>query len=157
MKFVWTIVVVGLVAACAQIEPTQQQTNEAPPAAAAVPTKPPVQQPVKAPAATAAVVEPAIDYSKLNPIQLQFDRMVIKLEADEKEIISKLVSRAQAASRIVITGYCDRQQIGNAKDAAIARAVAVREEFVKHGVSAKKFRIKYVTEAANKHMAEIQF
>ena len=143
----------ALVAACAQTEPVQQQQTSEPPAPA-VPAKP-VQPVAKAPAPTMA--EEVIDYTTLNPVPLQFEKMAIKLEPDEKEIIAKLVSRAQAAPRIVITGYCDRQQIGNAKDAAIARAVAVREEFVKHGVPARKFRIKYLTEAANKHMVEIQF
>lgn len=152
-SFICVLAVAAFTAACAQVQPVAQDSVETP--VATNPVKP-ASQPVKAPAPV-VLEEKKVDYSTLNPVPIPFEQMSIKLDTEDREIISQLVSRAQAAQRIVLTGYCDRQQIGNAKDAAIARAVAVREEFVKQGVSGKKIRIKYVTEAAGKHMVEIQF
>lgn len=92
-----------------------------------------------------------------NPVVISFERLSIKLDDQTRKLIAQQTDRAKASGRLVITGFCDRHQVGNARDAAIARAGAVRDELVKLGVPTKKIQIKYVTEAGNKHVAEIQF
>jgi outer membrane protein OmpA-like peptidoglycan-associated protein len=104
----------------------------------------------------AATEETVPDYASMNPVPIAFDKMSIKLRDADKQILVKIKDRAQKAKRLIITGYCDRKQVGNSKDAAIARAVAVREELVRLGVKPGTVRIKHVTNVANKHAAEIE-
>lgn len=127
--------------------------------------QPPVVKEEKAKARTvektgavqAAVAEEALpDYANMNPVPIAFDKMSVKLRDADKQILVKIKDRAQKAKRLVITGYCDRKQVGNSKDAAIARAVAVKEELVRLGVKPGTVRIKHVTNVANKHAAEIE-
>lgn len=96
------------------------------------------------------------DYASLNPVPIVFDKMSIKLRDADKQILVKIKDRAQKAKRLIITGYCDRKQVGNSKDAAIARAVAVKEELVRLGVKPGTVKIKHVTNVANKHAAEVE-
>lgn len=104
----------------------------------------------------AAPEEVVPDYASMNPVPIAFDKMSIKLRDADRQILVKIKDRAQKAKRLIITGYCDRKQVGNSKDAAIARAVAVREELVRLGVKPGSVRIKHVTNVANKHAAEIE-
>ena len=104
----------------------------------------------------AAVEEVVPDYANMNPVPIAFDKMSVKLRDADKQILVKIKDRAQKAKRLVITGYCDRKQVGNSKDAAIARAVAVKAELVRLGVKPGTVRIKHVTGVANKHAAEIE-
>lgn len=105
----------------------------------------------------AAVTEENVpDYASMNPVPIAFDKMSIKLRDADKQILVKIKDRAQKAKRLIITGYCDRKQVGNSKDAAIARAVAVKQELVRLGVKPGTVRIKHVTNVANKHAAEIE-
>ena len=108
-----------------------------------------------------AVVSPALaeavpDYASMNPVPIAFDKMSVKLRDADKQILVKIKERAQKAKRLVITGYCDRKQVGNSRDAAIARAVAVKEELVRLGVKPETVRIKHVTNVLNKHAVEIE-
>lgn len=105
---------------------------------------------------TVAAEEAVPDYANMNPVPIAFDKMSIKLRDADKQILVKIKDRAQKAKRLVITGYCDRKQVGNSKDAAIARAVAVKQELVRLGVKPGMVRIKHVTSVANKHAAEIE-
>ena len=104
-----------------------------------------------------ALTERLPDYTTMNPVPIVFDKFSIKLDESDKYIVQEISERAKNANKLVITGYCDRRQIGNAKAAAIARATAVRNELVYQGVSAKNIRIKYVTEVAGKHAVDIEF
>lgn len=104
----------------------------------------------------AATEEIVPDYASMNPVPIAFDKMSIKLRDADKQILVKIKDRAQKAKRLIITGYCDRKQVGNSKDAAIARAVAVKQELVRLGVKPGTVRIKHVTNVANKHAAEIE-
>jgi outer membrane protein OmpA-like peptidoglycan-associated protein len=99
----------------------------------------------------------SLDYANMNPVPIMFDKLSIKLDEDGKQIVTAIGERAKMASKIIITGYCDRNQVGNAKDAAIARANAVKEDLVSSGVSAKKIRIKFITSVTDKHGVEIEF
>ncbi|OWW19091.1 OmpA family protein [Noviherbaspirillum denitrificans] len=108
------------------------------------------------PATTSTPVEAAPDYASMNPVPIAFDKMSVKLRDTDKQLLVKIKDRAQKAKRLIITGYCDSKQVGNSKDAAIARANAVKEELVKLGVKPATVRIKHVTNIANKHAAEIE-
>ena len=59
--------------------------------------------------------------------------------------------------KLLITGFCDSQQIKNATDSAIARAVAVRDELVARGVVASNIRVTVNTRVRKKHAVEIKF
>lgn len=107
-------------------------------------------------AQTVAAEEAVPDYANMNPVPIAFDKMSVKLRDTDKQILVRIKDRAQKAKRLVITGYCDRKQVGNSKDAAIARAVAVKAELVRLGVKPGTVRIKHVTSVANKHAAEIE-
>jgi len=109
------------------------------------------------PGANNALAERQPDYATMNPVPITFDKMSVKLDEGDKTILQKISERAKNADKLVITGYCDRHQVGNAKAAAIARATAVRNELVELGVAAKNIRIKYVTETADKHAVDIEF
>ena len=60
----------------------------------------------------------SLDYANMNPVPIMFDKLSIKLDEDGKQIVTAIGERAKMASKIIITGYCDRNQVGNAKDAA---------------------------------------
>lgn len=111
----------------------------------------------KAGIVTAPVPEETLpDYANMNPVPIAFDKMSVKLRDADKQILVRIKDRAQKAKKLIITGYCDRKQVGNSKDAAIARAVAVKNELVRLGVKPGTVRIKHVTSIANKHAAEIE-
>jgi peptidoglycan-associated lipoprotein len=97
------------------------------------------------------------DYATMNPVPIAFDKLSIKLDDGDKQILAQISERAKKAPKLTITGFCDRNQVANPKAAALARANAVKEELVRLGVKPQAVRIKYRLEVANKHMAEIQF
>ena len=103
-----------------------------------------------------AAEEPGPDYANMNPVPIPFDKMSVKLRDSDKQILVRIKDRAKKAKKLTITGYCDRKQVGNSKDAAIARAVAVKKELVRLGVKSAAIRIKHVTSVADKHAAEIE-
>ncbi|MBM3117814.1 OmpA family protein [Jeongeupia naejangsanensis] len=98
-----------------------------------------------------AAVAPAAD-----PSLLRFDAKSVKLDDAAQAQLQQLLEPARGAKQIVITGYCDRKEIGNAKGAAIARANAVKSALVKQGVAAKKIRVKYTTDEPL-HAAKVDF
>ena len=108
------------------------------------------------PAPAVVAEEPGPDYASMNPVPIPFDKMSVKLRESDKQILVRIKDRAQKAKKLIITGYCDRKQVGNSKDAAIARAVAVKKELVRLGVKPAAVRIKHVTSVADKHAAEIE-
>jgi len=93
---------------------------------------------VSAPAATATVNE--------DPRRIDFGLMTVALDEAAKTKIAALVVQAKAAKNVSVRGYCDRTKIGNAKDAALARAKAVRDELVRAGVPAKKIHLHFTTD-----------
>lgn len=141
--------------ACAQNEtaPADEQplaTAEQPaPAPDPVPAEP--SPPAQEPAAPAGP-----DYASMNPVPVTFETLSVKLNDADLAVLEQLRERAQAADRITVRGYCDRTQVENAKEVAIARGVAVRAELARLGVDRGKIRIRYSTETP-KHAAEIEF
>lgn len=109
----------------------------------------------KSPRAQVVPEQTTPDYANMNPVAIEFDKMSVKLSDADKEILEKIKGRAQKAKKLIITGYCDRKQVGNSKAAAIARAAAVKAQLVRFGVKPGAVKIKYVTTVADKHAAEI--
>lgn len=91
-----------------------------------------------------------------DPNTFDFEPMSIKLTPAEEARVALLVEQAKSAKTIAIRGFCNRNEVGNAKDAAIARASAVREVLVKAGVPSSKFRIRFTTDEA-RHAAVVEF
>ncbi|MDT3669929.1 MAG: OmpA family protein [Aromatoleum sp.] len=89
------------------------------------------------------------------PQLFHFDKMSVSLSEGEKANVAALAEQARSADSILIRGYCDRTEVGNAKDAAIARAQAVRKVLLKAGVPARSMRVRYNTER-KMHAAEVE-
>ena len=143
-----------LLTACAQTE--TRQSGDMPPA----------QQSAQVSASAADKADKRVEpvsaeaepnYLNMNPVPIAFDKMGVKLNDAGKQLIAKLGDRAKKSKKVVIVGYCDRKQVGNAHAAALARASAVRSELVHLGVKPASIQLKTVTNAAEKHLAEIQF
>lgn len=104
---------------------------------------------------TTAAPKPAVVVA--NPTIIPFEKMSITLDDKNKALVAQIVDRAKSASKIVITGFCDRKQIGNSENSAIARSVVVRDELIAQGVMASKIQVKFSTKVAKKHAAEVKF
>ncbi len=89
------------------------------------------------------------------PQLFHFDKMSVSLSEGEKANVAALAEQARSAESVLIRGYCDRSEVGNAKDAAIARAQAVRKVLLKAGVPARSMRVRYNTER-KMHAAEVE-
>lgn len=129
-------------------------------ACAANPTPPVAQEPDAS--GERAVEAPRSDENRGDNLRAEeasrlfpFDKMSISLSEGEKANVAVLADRARNARSVLIRGYCDRNEVGNAKDAAIARAEAVRKVLLKAGVPARSMRIRYNTER-KMHAAEVE-
>jgi len=137
-----------LLAACTTNQPKKTVEVEPPP-----PPAPTVAiTPQVAPPPDPAIVVP-------NPSIVTFEKMSITLDEKAKVTISQLASRAKISSKISITGYCDKNQIRNAPDSAMARAVAVRDVLLSYGIEPANISMTLVTNTPKlkKHAAEIKF
>lgn len=92
-----------------------------------------------------------------NPSVITFEKMSVTVDEGGRFIIDQLTDKAKASSKLLITGFCDSQQIKNATDSAVARAVAVRDELVARGVVASNIRVTVNTRVRKKHAVEIKF
>ena len=92
-----------------------------------------------------------------NPSVVQFEKMSTNLDDKAVLVIAQSSERARLSNRITVTGFCDRKQIGNPGEAAVARAIAVRDEYVLLGIPPAKILVKFDTSVAKKHAAEIRF
>lgn len=92
-----------------------------------------------------------------NPSIVLFDRMSVVLDDKARQTITQLVERAKGAKKVVVTGFCDQREIGNPGEAAVARAISVRDELLAHGIPAANLQVKFSTKTAKKHAAEIRF
>ena len=100
--------------------------------------------------------ESASEYSTLNPIPIMFEPLSVNLRDSDMQIFDAVNNRMLASEHITIRGYCDRAQVENAKEVAIERGVAVRNELVRRGFDPQRIRIRYSTETPGKHAAEIE-
>ena len=92
-----------------------------------------------------------------NPSIVQFEKMDTTLDNRDMLVIAQMIERAKISNKITVTGFCDRKQIGNPNEAAVARAIAVRDELVALGIPPAKVLVKFDTKVAKKHAAEIRF
>lgn len=97
-------------------------------------------------AATQAVVDPSF---------LKFDKMSAKLTPEHELQLMSLLPKLKEAKAITLRGYCYKKDIGNAKSAALARAVSVEKFLVKQGISKKKLTRRFNTEDAE-HAVRIE-
>jgi outer membrane protein OmpA-like peptidoglycan-associated protein len=92
-----------------------------------------------------------------NPAIIKFDAMSVKLDDDARKAMPDYAVRAKTARRIVTTGFCDHREVANAPDAAIARAIAVRDDLIRLGVPPANVHVKFNTAKPKKHAVEISF
>lgn len=92
-----------------------------------------------------------------NPTVINFEKMSTTLDGSSKQGIAQLRERAKNSQKITVTGFCDRRQIANADEAAVARAISVRDELLAQGIAPAKVTVKFNTKAARTHSAEIRF
>ncbi|RIX42012.1 MAG: hypothetical protein D3M94_19385 [Rhodocyclales bacterium GT-UBC] len=92
-----------------------------------------------------------------NPSVIHFEKMAIALDESARQGLPLLAERARLAKKVTITGFCDAKEIGNPGDAAVARAIAVRDELVGRGVPTTSILVKFNTRAAKRHAAEVRF
>lgn len=154
MRMGVAMLLLAMLTACAQSELQQgssgasaQQSTQASASGSAKADKP----------TEAAPKEAGPDYQNMNPVPIAFEKLGVKLNDAGKQVIGKIGERAKKSKKLVITGYCDRKQVGNAHAAALARANAVKSELIHLGVKPGSIQLKTVTNAADKHLAEIQF
>ena len=130
-------------AGCSSNEPKPEDTQAQNAAATAEAKAPPA--PVKPP-----VVVP-------NPSTVAFEKMAVTLDDKTRQAVAQMADRARSSRKIVLTGYCDRNQIANPSDAAVARAIAVRDELVALGVTPANMQVKFDIKVAKKHAVEVRF
>ncbi|WP_432719498.1 OmpA family protein [Jeongeupia wiesaeckerbachi] len=138
------VIAAVLLSACAQNPSSNAEAAQGKPSAKATSTD-----------AAKATATPSAA-ARVDPSLITFATQSVKLDEAAQAQLRLLLDQASAAKRIVITGYCDRKDIGNAKAAAVARANKVKNALVKLGVSPKKIRVKYSTEEAQ-HAAKVDF
>ena len=107
------------------------------------------------PAEPAIAPKPAAEVK--NPTAISFEKMSVSLDNKGREIVAQVIARAKSSRKIAVIGFCDRSQVANPAEAAVARAVAVRDELIRLGVPPATIQVKFVTKVAKKHVAEIQF
>jgi peptidoglycan-associated lipoprotein len=149
------IVSVLALTGCAQTETAPDKAVPASASASAAKQKNSVAD--KPGPAQASIQEIKPDYAHMNPVPITFEKLSVKLRDSDKQILALISERAQKARKLVVTGFCDRQQVGNARASANARAAAIKIELVRLGVKPNTIHVKSQVDVANKHAAEIQF
>jgi outer membrane protein OmpA-like peptidoglycan-associated protein len=91
-----------------------------------------------------------------DPAFLKFDKMSAKLTPEHEAQLLSLLPKLKDAKAITLRGFCYKKDIGNAKSAALARAVSVEKFLVKQGISKKKLSRRYNTEDAE-HAVRVEF
>jgi outer membrane protein OmpA-like peptidoglycan-associated protein len=98
-----------------------------------------------------------LEVPKTNPVSISFEKMSIKLDDVSKRDLAPLGPYSKTVSKIEVTGYCDQNQIANPSEAAVMRAVAVRDELIQNGADKNNILIKWKVSVRNKHAVEILF
>lgn len=125
----------------------------APPPAEPEPVAAPQPKPVEE---EVAVRAPEPEQAVNGRHTFRFDIMSVVLSEGDKTRLVALAGQARMARAITIRGSCDRNAVGNAKEAAVARALAVRNVLVQEGVPAGKIRVRYSTDDGT-HVAVLRF
>lgn len=122
---------------------------------AEVASAPPAREPEPLPEPVVAPPKPPVVV--VNPTVIAFEKMSVVLDSASRETLAQISEKARTAGKITVTGFCDRNQIRNATDSAVARAVVTRDELIAQGVSPLNITVKFTTVVAKKHAAEIKF
>ncbi|QBC42212.1 hypothetical protein C1H71_00655 [Iodobacter fluviatilis] len=112
--------------------------------------------PVAATSTATKAAESAAAQVVADPGFLKFDKMSAKLTPEHEAQLLSLLPKLKDAKAITLRGFCYKKDIGNAKSAALARAVSVEKFLVKQGVSKKKLSRRYNTEDAE-HAVRVEF
>ena len=113
--------------------------------AAATPAQPAEVAPAPTPAPPP---EPVAEQPRLpdDGIVAEFGPKQVKLSPETLALLARLAETREADERLEITGYCNRKDAPiDAKDIALMRAMAARNELVRLGVPAKTIRVKFNT------------
>lgn len=137
---------------CASNQPTSSDESGKSVEVAAAQT---AREPDRVPERAAVPPKPVVEV--VNPTVITFEKMSVALDLASRETIGQIAARARTAGKISVTGFCDRNQIRNATDSAVARAVATRDELIAHGVNPLNITVKFNTAVAKKHASEIKF
>ncbi len=130
-----------LLAGCANTSPTPSDET------AAATTAPPSVEVAPTPA-EAQPPEPATPPQRLpdDGIVAEFSPTQVALSEDTLALLARLAQTRTDDERLEITGYCHRKDAPvDARDIALKRAMAVRNELLRLGVPAKTIRVKYST------------
>ncbi|MCO5357162.1 OmpA family protein [Acidovorax kalamii] len=138
---------VGLLTAAALLLAGCADTPTPPPepevAAAPAPVAPP---PPAEPAPAPVPEEPRLPEDGM---VAQFKATQVKLSPETQAILTRLAATREPTERLEITGYCHRKDAPvDAREIALMRAMAVRNELVKQGVPAQSIRVKFNTTQA---------
>jgi outer membrane protein OmpA-like peptidoglycan-associated protein len=128
------VFVAGIMTGCAENPPTPVATASA-------------TSWIKAP------VAPTVAVGK--PYLLKFEKMSAKLTPQQEEILTALALQLKDSKSIILRGYCNKRDIGNAKDSALARAINVQKFLMSQGIADQKMSLRYNTDDAE-HAVELE-
>jgi outer membrane protein OmpA-like peptidoglycan-associated protein len=92
-----------------------------------------------------------------NPVAIEFPARSVLLTEEARALLPQLVARSKTASAIQVMGFCDKAQASNAREIAIGRGIAVRNELVRLGVPAAKLKVRYTTTEPQRHAVDLTF
>ncbi|WP_147695297.1 OmpA family protein [Vogesella mureinivorans] len=96
--------------------------------------------------ATARIVEATGNTDVVSdPTLIPFSKMDAKLTPLTEQQVRALVPGLVIAKQVIVVGYCNRKEVGNAIAAAKARAEAVKKVLIENGISAKRIITQYDT------------
>ncbi|MBU1817935.1 MAG: OmpA family protein [Gammaproteobacteria bacterium] len=132
---------VVVLAGCACAPSATPETEAAPSTAAPAEVAPPTVE-------AAAPPEPTAQPPRLpdDGMVAQFAPAQVKLSTETLALLARLAETRTTDEHLEITGYCNRKDAPvDAKDIALMRAMAARNELVRLGVPAKTIRVKFNT------------
>ncbi len=124
------IISLAMLSACAQ-QPTSTEAAR-------------TEEKTAAQAAVASAKAEAAAKQATFPATISFASTSTKLDQQSLDAITEVSKQLSASEKITVTGYADKK-LGNTKNRALARSVAVKKALVKNGIAAKSIRVKYVT------------
>ena len=142
-------IVLSALAGCAQTSGPTSNTQAGSTSAASAPSPAVANAPANATPAPASQAPAVRTTIADDGTVAEFDPQSVELSNDALVVIANLIDTATQARSVEVIGYCDKKDADkNAKRIARSRAAAVKNEMVKHGVSAKKIHTKYITNVA---------
>ena len=109
-------------------------------------TPPPVASPQPPAVETASEPTPQPPRLPEDGIVAEFSPAQVKLSEQTLLLLARLAETRTPDERLEITGYCNRKDAPvDARDIALMRATAARNELVRLGVPAKSIRVKFNT------------